>query len=247
MLELISVAAFSHSKSIEKTNEDAILLPLRKGNGYVFAIADGVGSYQGANYASKLAIEFFARIHKIPEQDSVEKVLLELKDKLHELENTDKEFYQAATTLTLGFIEESGLHIIHVGDSRLYLKNEHKLIKYTKDHTQHQKLLDAGLYTERQLKKMPGKNILTTALSTRINLEYQYIFLSSEDIVDENKELVVNIMSDGAYDFWEKRPKFSINTMNNPMAFSASLQKRIEKSGPIDDYSLVSAKFRIFK
>ena len=66
-----------------------------------------------------------------------------------------------------------------------------------------------------------------------------------KDIIDEQGNLVVNIMSDGAYEFWEKRPKFSLNTMNNPTAFSTSLLKRIEKNGPIDDYSLISTKFKI--
>lgn len=33
--------------------------------------------------------------------------------------------------------------------------------------------------------------------------------------------------------------------MNNPTAFSTSLLKRIEKNGPLDDYSLISTKFKI--
>lgn len=51
-------------------------------------------------------------------------------------------------------------------------------------------------------------------------------------------------MSDGAYYFWEHRPRFSDNTMNSVMKFSAALQKRIEKS-PIDDYSLIAAQFKL--
>lgn len=247
MLELISVAAFTNSKIEGKINEDSILLPLKKGDGYMFAIADGVGSYPGANLASKIVIDFFANIQKFPEEINIKDVLDEIINKISELERIDKAFYQAATTLTLGFIEENGLHIIHVGDSRLYLKFDQKLICKTKDHTQHQKLLEAGLYTERQLKKMPGKNVLVTALSKNIDLEYQYSFQSIENISDEQGNILINVMSDGAYEFWERRSKFSLNTMSNPTAFSTSLQKRIEKNGPIDDYSLISVKFRVVK
>ncbi|MDE9567333.1 serine/threonine-protein phosphatase, partial [Xenorhabdus bovienii] len=54
------------------------------------------------------------------------------------------------------------------------------------------------------------------------------------------------IMSDGAHHFWEKRPRFSDNTLRNPIRFASSLQKRIEKATPIDDYSLVAASFKVF-
>lgn len=247
MLELLSVAAFTSSKSSDKTNEDAILLPQKKQSGYIFAIADGVGSYAGADIASKLVIDYMANLKEILCEEKVERILIEIKNRLIELGNKKEGFHNAATTLTVGFLEESGLHIIHVGDSRLYVKKEQKLIKYTKDHTQHQKLLDEGLYTERQLRNMSGKNILVAALSGNINLEYQYLFLDKDKITCEDGEIVINLMSDGAYEFWEKRPKFSQNTMSNPTAFSTSLQRRIEKNGPVDDYSLVSVKFRTSK
>lgn len=245
MLELTNVAAFTHSKSSNKINEDSILLPLKLNGGYIFAIADGVGSYPGAKLASELAIEIISKIEEIPKEIEIDHLLLKIKNKISELELINPEYFQAATTLTVGVVEKSGVHIIHVGDSRLYIKSEQKLICHTKDHTQHQKLLEAGLYTERQLKKMPGKNILVTALSKSINLEYQYSFHMMKDLIDEQGNLIVNIMSDGAYEFWEKRPKFSLNTMNNPTAFSTSLLKRIEKNGPVDDYSLISTKFKI--
>ena len=55
---------------------------------------------------------------------------------------------------------------------------------------------------------MPGKNILVTALSKSINLEYQYSFHMMKDLIDEQGNLIVNIMSDGAYEFWEKDQNF---------------------------------------
>ncbi|ENX13297.1 hypothetical protein F895_02601 [Acinetobacter sp. CIP 64.2] len=245
MLELTNVAAFTHSKSPEKTNEDFILLPSKIEGGYLFGVADGVGSYLGADFASKLAIKIFSKIQSIPNETEIDKILLNIRNKIGELDSINVDFFQAATTLTIGVVEDEGLHIIHVGDCRLYLKKEQKLLSLTKDHTQHQKLLDAGLYTERQLKKMSGKNVLVTALSKNINLEYQYSFHSVKDLVDEQGNILLYVMSDGAHEFWEKRPKFSLNTMNSPTAFSTSLQKRIEKNGPSDDYSLVSVKFKV--
>lgn len=243
MLELINVAAFTNPKSILKNNEDTVLLPTKKNNGYVFAIADGVGSYPGARQASQAVIEFLNNYNNYPIQD-VEGRLRELNDLIGQLELSDLSFKNAATTLTVGFIDETGIHVIHVGDSRLYLKKENKLVQLTKDHTQHQKMLDAGLFTERQLRKMPGKNILMSALAKNVDLDYQYHFVEMNDLINEENEIVLNIMSDGAYDFWEKRPKFSPNTMSSPSAFAMSLQRRIIKNEPTDDYSLISMKYR---
>lgn len=245
MLELINVAAFTHSKSQEKTNEDSILLPSRLEDGYIFGIADGVGSYAGAHLASELAVKFFSKLTTIPKELEVENLLNVIKFEIGDLVSINQEFFQAATTLTIGIMSVKGLHIIHVGDSRLYIRNEHKLLCATKDHTQHQKLLEAGLYTERQLKKMSGKNILTTAISKNINLEFQYSFMKIVDIIDDSGHVLINVMSDGAHEFWEKRPKFSLNTMGSPTSFASSLQKRIEKNGPVDDYSLISVKFKV--
>lgn len=245
MLELTNVAAFSHPKSLGKNNEDSILLPVRIEKGFIFAIADGVGSYEGAHLASQIAIKHLSEINNISNEKEVETILLEVKNLIGELESLDINYHQAATTLTFALVDDNGLHIIHVGDSRLYLLKDLKLLCQTTDHTQHKKLLEAGLFTQRQLNKMPGKNILTTALAKNIDLEYQYKYLKHKDIVDSEGNLIVNIMSDGAYEFWESRPKFSFNTMRNPTAFSNSLQKRIEKNGALDDYSLISVKFKI--
>jgi protein phosphatase len=45
MFSLISCGSFSLAKYIDKKNEDSILLPLFLNDGYLFAVADGVGSY----------------------------------------------------------------------------------------------------------------------------------------------------------------------------------------------------------
>ncbi|STY59751.1 Uncharacterised protein [Mannheimia haemolytica] len=64
------------------------------------------------------------------------------------------------------------------------------------------------------------------------------------ELKDENNEVSIYIMSDGAHHFWEHRPRFSEKTTNSIVKFSAALQKRIEKS-PTDDYSLVAVQFKI--
>ncbi|HCD4875286.1 TPA: serine/threonine-protein phosphatase, partial [Enterobacter hormaechei] len=132
--------------------------------------------------------------------------------------------------------------IAHVGDCRLYVKNNNKLKQLTKDHTQHQMLIDEGIFSSRQLKNAKGKNLLTTAISKTIELDYNMLQIPLSDLYDDNQNLILIVMSDGAHHFWEKRPRFSVNTLSEPSRFCSSLKKRIENGPPIDDYSVIAVK-----
>ncbi|WP_023641167.1 hypothetical protein, partial [Dickeya solani] len=90
--------------------------------------------------------------------------------------------FSAATTLTFCYIDKKGLMVGHCGDSRLYIKAENKLVQITKDQTQHQILIDKGLYTSRQLRNLMGGNVLTSAISAKLDLEYQVIEIPTENL-----------------------------------------------------------------
>ena len=62
MIDLIASSFFSLPKGSERENQDSIL-PVRKiGNSYIFAVADGVGSYAGAKEASTIAINYLNQL-----------------------------------------------------------------------------------------------------------------------------------------------------------------------------------------
>lgn len=252
MFSLISCGSFSLAKYIDKKNEDSILLPLFLNDGYLFAVADGVGSYAGAREASHIAIDVLMNLeHQLANRSmnriDIDLIFKTIKSKISELSNTDVAFKDSATTLTFCYVNQFGIRIGHIGDCRLYLKDDNKLIQITKDHTRHQQLLDAKLYTAKQLKGISGKNVLTTALSKNIEMKYDEYFISINELTDfkdENNCIVINIMTDGAHNIWEKRPKFSQKTLSSPLAFSSSLLRRIERIGAEDDHSLISVKVK---
>lgn len=244
MITLLSCGAFSLSKSSGRENEDAFLLPREVDEGYVFAIADGVGSYSGAKESAQIAIEYLANIN-FAKQFQPEIALNLIKEKISEFTESRHELLKAATTLSYCFLNSEMLNVIHVGDTRVYVKNGTKLQLLTKDHTQHQELLEDGLYTKKELETLPGKNTLTSALSKLLPVRYQHLTIPTSELCDENGFVTLFIMSDGAHEFWERRPRFSENTLSNVTNFSASLFKRIQRAGPTDDHSLVAAKFLI--
>lgn len=244
MINLLSCAAFSCSKNSERENQDAIMLPQQCEGAFIFAVADGVGSYHGAREAAGIAVKQLADLTET-ELLNPQITLDLIKKKISELSDVSNDYFKAATTLSYCLLTDEGVNIIHVGDTRVYVKRGGKLILLTKDHTQHQELLDDGLYTKRELEGLPGKNTLTSALTRSLAIRYQHVVLPLADVVDDDGVLTLLIMSDGAHHFWERRPRFSINTLNNVNSFSASLFKRIQRQTPSDDYSLIAAQFKV--
>ncbi|MFJ3266058.1 PP2C family protein-serine/threonine phosphatase [Serratia liquefaciens] len=245
MIELLTCGLFSFAKDSSKENQDSILPPKKLGDGYIMAVADGVGSYVGAKKASQTAIDFVSNLDSGEQLDDMAAVFQKLKDDISSLSDDNNELYQAATTLTFCHITDDGIKIGHIGDSRMYIGLAGRFRQATTDHTQYQKLLDEKIYTRSELNELVSKHTLTTALSRSIALNYQEIFLSREDVLSNDNEILVCLMSDGAHSFWEERPRFSVNTMNQPDSFAASLRRRIERKSPIDDYSLIVAKFAV--
>ncbi|MFZ4215722.1 PP2C family protein-serine/threonine phosphatase [Pantoea endophytica] len=244
MNHLLSCGFFSYPKDAERGNQDSFLLPKLVEGGFVLAVADGVGSYLGAREAADAAIVALGRLNADELRD-VKSTFNAIKDSVDDLTEANAEWFKAATTFSYCYIDAEILHFGHVGDTRIYFKSGTKLLALTKDHTQHQELLDDGIYTKRELRDMPGKNSLTSAISKNLPLRFQTESISLKDIADENGVVNLYLMSDGAHHFWEKRPRLSKNTLSKAPLFASSLLKRIERSEAIDDYTLIAASFKI--
>jgi len=245
MICLLSSSTFSFPKEQGRRNEDCVLPPLKLKYGYLMAIADGVGSYAGASSASTTAIEYLASLDSEAFEDSgaVETIFEDIKARVSSLTIRDPSYFNAATTLTFCYAGPGGLTIGHIGDCRAYLKVGGKLSQVTKDHTQHQMLIDEGLYKASELKSAGGKNTLFSAISKKTELRFQEIFLRYDQICDSEGDVNLIMMSDGAYHSWEHRPRFLESTLQEPSRFSANLKRRIMRAGATDDCSLVAVRF----
>ncbi len=248
MIKLVETSSYSYAKDDSRDNQDSILSPKNLNDGFVFAVADGVGSYKGGGEASMLAIEYLDNLKSKDEiLESNNEIFENIRNKIIKLSEKNNQYQQAATTLTFAFINDKGLTIGHIGDCRLYIKDNNKLLQVTKDHTQLQKLIDEKLFSKKFLQDKKAKNILTTAIAPNIEMKFDHIFIPINELPLDNGLLSIYIMSDGSHKLWDKRPRFSSNTMNNLARLVSSLKKRIERFMPIDDYSLVglTVKFPI--
>ncbi|WP_323859740.1 PP2C family protein-serine/threonine phosphatase [Xenorhabdus szentirmaii] len=241
MNRIVDMSCFSDAANGKAVNEDYFLPPtFDSDSNIVFAVADGVGSTEQADLASKCAIQAIQKALIEPDF-SIEKAFSLAKQAIDEFD------FSVATTLTIVHIVDSKLYIGHVGDCRLYFKNKNKLVQLTKDHTKYQELLDSKEHSMRNLRNHKERlsTILTSALSNDIELNFDVTVKDIKDISDGDN-VILALMSDGAYKHWELRPKFSERTMSLPSAFSASLRRRIEKD-IIDDYTFLSVKLKCSK
>ncbi|HAO9103773.1 TPA: serine/threonine-protein phosphatase [Escherichia coli] len=244
MISILSSSVFSCPRNESRENQDSVLHPTQIDGGFIMAVADGVGGYKGGKEASEAVVKHLSGMGSLVLAEDLTKTFTELKSAVASLSERDSSLASAATTLTLCIVDDSGLTIGHAGDCRVYLKYDGKLRQVTKDHTQHQMLIDNGMFTARELKKAKGKNVITTAVSANIKLTEQVFNIPKEDLPLSNGVLSLFIMSDGAHSFWELRPRFSINTLSNSSRFANSLKNRIESKGPVDDYSLLAVNVK---
>ena len=247
MIGLLSASAFSFPKVPTRKNEDSILPPRKINGGFLMAVADGVGSYAGASSASESAIEYLSGLHAadFEKSDAIAEIFENIKLRVSDLAIKNASYIDAATTLTFCYAGEKGIKVGHVGDCRVYLKSHNKLVQVTKDHTQHQKLIDEGLYKPSELKGVQGKSTLFSAISKNIKLDFQELFLSYDEVCAPDGSLNLFVMSDGAYHSWELRPRFLESTLEDPNRFAANLRRRITRLQPTDDCSLIAVKLTI--
>jgi serine/threonine protein phosphatase PrpC len=135
----------------------------------LFAVADGVGGAQAGEVASQIAVEVLSQ--GVPEgEGSIEERLRarveEANIRIAELAQADERRAGMSTTLTLAYVGEDELSVVHVGDSRLYRLREGVFERLTDDHTLVDELVRSGKLTQQEAEQHPQRSIITRALGS---------------------------------------------------------------------------------
>ncbi len=204
MMQASVFGAASHTGMVRSNNEDEYLFLRSPDQRFVLLIiADGMGGHQRGEDASQIAVNQASRL--IDERfraDMTDEEIIELLDYAAETANIHVELESRSapekigmgTTLTCGIIVRNKIFISHVGDTRIYLLRQGRLLQLTHDHTYVQTLIDRGDLTPREAETHPKRNVLVKALGVPEKLEpYLNIFhLRSSD--------KLLFCSDGLYD-----------------------------------------------
>jgi len=144
----------------------------------VFAVCDGMGGESHGEVAANIAVDHLKNLVSNLgwiDHYSNEKVV-EVIQGYVEIANRkicdfmkDNNTSQMGTTLAGVVILDNEATIFGLGDSRIYLLRNEKLIQVSKDHTHAQKLLNIGVITEDELLTHPSRNKLAMHLGIPVN------------------------------------------------------------------------------
>ena len=213
---------------VRERNEDSVLAdpPL-------FAVADGMGGHRGGAVASELALERVEELYKTG-RASLGDMVRSANRAVFERSMADRAVTGMGTTLTAVTVDEDGVHLAHVGDSRAYLLRAGALRQLTDDHTLVNRMVQAGEITRGEADVHPHRNVLTRALGTEPDVD-----VDVEDIPVIDGDRVV-LCSDGLTGMVpEPQIQAILETTPNPQDAADRLIKAANRAGGIDNITVV--------
>lgn len=167
MLRIAEHSAVTDRGRQRRSNEDAVL-----SDAPLFAVADGMGGARAGEVASELTVEALA---SLPGEGSAEQRLAavahDANRRIHELAATDTERAGMGSTLIAAYLDEQGVAIAHVGDSRAYRLSDGKLERLTRDHSLVGMWVQRGDLTEAEAEAHPQRSVITRALGPEPEVE----------------------------------------------------------------------------
>ena len=140
-----------------QNNEDASCVAPALG---LYAVADGMGGYEGGEVASRLAVE------TVEASVRAERDLMEAIARAHRAIALRRrgELAQMGSTCSAILIRDGRAVLGHVGDSRIYRLRDGLLEQLTRDHSLHDELVAQGFAELPPKASSPYANVITRAL-----------------------------------------------------------------------------------
>ncbi|MFJ4044931.1 PP2C family protein-serine/threonine phosphatase [Microbacterium sp. NPDC089987] len=161
----------------------------------LFIVADGMGGHAGGEIASQATVDRLSDMVDAGQIDD-ERIVAALQravDDIHSHPETTDE--GTGTTLTGVYLDrgEDGWRWIslNIGDSRVYLERDGRLIQVTTDHSVVQELIASGKISPEEADAHPYSNVITRAVGANELVSPDYVAI---DVVDGDRFI---ICSDG--------------------------------------------------
>ncbi len=164
-----AIATFSNRLGNRANNEDRCLV-IEKPGRVLLAVADGMGGHARGELASQTTVDSFTwQFEQQRRPVNAPPVFLQMM-----LENAHFEVVQAGrreqppvqcrTTCVTCLVQGDHAWWAHVGDSRLYLLRDGRLVTRTRDHTPVEDMMQSGLISEAEIATHPLRNSVSRCL-----------------------------------------------------------------------------------
>lgn len=157
---------------IRNNNQDSFRL-IDAASTYV--VADGMGGHQGGEVASALAVEEVEANLAEPTLENLKEAVRRANRRIFTTAGGDVDLHgMGTTTCAVRLVpsdEGDEIAWVNVGDSRIYLQRDNRLIQLSRDHSLVEDLLRDGQITAAEATVHPQRNILTRALGIDLDVD----------------------------------------------------------------------------
>lgn len=174
--------AESNIGTVRKVNEDDYYdAPQAK----LWCVADGMGGHARGDVASQLITQTLSELVSSSHNDlNLENIIACVKRVNAELiAMSDKHQSIVGSTVVILFFNAGKAHFIWAGDSRIYRLRDNKITRITRDHSQVEDMVDAGLIKPEEAESHPKANVITRAVgaNSELELEVKTLDLKEDD------------------------------------------------------------------
>ncbi len=139
----------------------------------LLVVADGVSSAEAGETAAQTAVDAVLRTFAdqppgTPTPKRLNRAAQQANIEVYDLATVVPELRGMTTTLTAVAVDGGELAAVHVGDSRLYLLREGRLLQLTKDHTVAGERARLGLMSKQRARVHPDRSVLTRSLGREL-------------------------------------------------------------------------------
>lgn len=214
-------------------NDDRFLDLAPTENGWIAAVADGVGGNVGGARAAELALAALQnvaagpRLYRDAFRDACGRMRVEAV--------RHPELARMATTLSAVYISDSTARIGHVGDSRIYHLRGEGIVTRTQDQTEVAELLRQNVLTPGQARRYPRRNVIISYLGPDADFD----LFESEFPVETGDKLL--LITDGVYKEVRKSELVNLNVNCGTVSqFVREIEEMLVGRGVSDDSTLVA-------
>jgi len=244
---ILDAVARTDKGRVRKSNEDAFSLLPEHG---IVVLADGMGGHKAGDVASQIAVQKISNIlisgvgqindDLAAAQHLLQQAVIQANQAIFNKAGQSLEHNGMGTTVVAGLFIKGKLFYAHVGDSRLYLLRNGRLMLLTRDHTLLQSLLNNGVFDSQREARLAGisssKLIRAVGLSPKVNVESADIELKAGDLYLFCSDGLTDMVADGVIG-----AVIQESLLNPPYAADLLLELALEQGGR-DNISLVLAR-----
>lgn len=196
--------SMTHAGMRRETNQDYMYTSeIPVGNlPNLFLVADGMGGHAAGDYASRFTVEKvvdYARQSAKREPVAILRAAVkEANELLLAQASTDPQKEGMGTTLVAAVVDNDRLYVANVGDSRLYVLNQEKIVQITRDHSLVEEMVRLGEMDKEEAKDHPDKHIITRAIGVfaDVHVDFFETVIKPGDIILMCSDGLTNMVDD---------------------------------------------------